>query len=289
MTDACYTVLMDHSLSKVILAIEQYCRKKNIIHRFVGGVSYGGLLNKHTTYTIDIAEKTVRLSLHNPLSLMRIDGTIRDIDLIIFCPAKKESSHLKNYIYEMESIAAKAHTPFPVVSIENAIYEPEIRNTTAQFVTAIEITKHNDLFLTFDDITQRISWESLEPWQVILEDGTSFTTRNPIADYYAYQVRAPGGIKPKDREKIKWLKKLSESVIDEGKKYEPTTDYTSDMYYGSWKEYMKRLDGTSHVRIRIKKFLLALYWHTIGTTLAHGKGLLRYILVFSNQFTGVKQ
>lgn len=280
---------MDAVLTNAITAIEDYCRKNRISHRFVGGVSYGGLVSETTTYRINASQKTIELFGHNPLSLVRTDGTIRDIDVILFCPKRKSMQNLRNYITTLEKKAAKEHIPFPVIAMENAIYEPEIRNTTAQFVTAIEVTKQNDVYLTFDDITQKICWQSLEPWTVILEDNTKFTTRNPIADYCAYHIRAPGGIKPKDQEKLKWLKKLSEAVTQEGKMLVPPVDYGSEVYFSSWREYMRKLDGTTHARIRLKKWLLSLYWKTIGTTFAHGKGFLRYLLVFSNQFTGVKQ
>ena len=38
----------------------------------------------------------------------------------------------------------------------------------------------------FDEIKEKISNDSLEPWTVILENGVRYTTRNPLADYYAY-------------------------------------------------------------------------------------------------------
>lgn len=281
---------MKNQLSEIIQQIEDYCDQHKLNHRFVGGVSYGGLLNKKTTYDISITEKKVILQNHNPLTLLRNDQTIRDIDMILFCEDMKKFLAFKQFLIDIEQASWKQHKPFPLVSVENAIYETlGIRNPMNQFVTSLEVDKKNNVYLTFDDITQQIHWDSVEPWHVVLENGATFTTRNPIADYFAYQYRAPGGIKPKDIKKLVYLKILAEAVTEAGTKNTPAVNYFSEHYYLPWKDYIKKLDITTHPRIKVKKFLLVLYWTTIGTTLAHGKGALRYLLIFSNRFTGIRQ
>lgn len=281
---------MENQLLTTIQQIELYCNKHTLNHRFVGSVSFGGLLNDKTTYDIAITKKAVKLQDHNPVTLYRDDGTVRDIDLILFCDNQKKMLDFKKFLIDLEHVAFRHKVVFPLISVENAIYEGmNIRDPMYQFVTALEVNKKKNLFLTFDDIIQQISWESIEPWKVVLEgeEKTEYTVRNPVADFYAYQFRAPGGIKPKDKEKMDYLKKLAERVIKEGR--EQQIDYLGDTYFTPWRQFIKALAQTTHPRITAKKVILAMYWSTIGTTFAHGKGVLRYVSIFSNQFTGGKQ
>lgn len=283
------------SFEKTITAIETYCKQQKINHRFVGGVSFGGLLNDKTTAEIDIDTKTIRLKNHNKETLLRKDRTVRDIDLIFFCDNKEKLKHFGLFVDTLKSkfrhsglsgILSKELAPsvFPDISYEPTIY-PTFgkRNHFSQFVTALEVDAKNNLYLAFDDVQQQISWESVEPWTVILEDGMQFTIRNPIADYYAYIFRSPAGPKPKDEKKLRYVKKLAEAVIRLGREHNPTIDYESQQYYGAWQTYIEKLNKTENPVTNTKKFWLRVYWQTIGTFFAH---------IFTrsgNNFTGVKQ
>src|SRR5258708_10746602 len=223
---------MQNQLSTIIQNIEEYCNRENINHRFVGGVSFGGLLNKQTTYQINIKQKTIHLKNHNPLLLLRSDNTVKDIDLTTLCSDQQKIKNLKTYIMTRKQTAQKDDIIFPEVSIENAIYTAKTkRSKVTQFVTALKVDKNNNLFLTFDDITQQIYWESIEPWTIRLEDKTHYTVRNPMADYYAYQFRSPAGIKPKDKEKLIYLKLLTEKIKEEGKRNK--IYYTNQEYFAT--------------------------------------------------------
>ncbi|HSW88817.1 MAG TPA: hypothetical protein VLG12_06670 [Candidatus Saccharimonadales bacterium] len=271
------------SFEQIIASIEKYCKQQQLNHRFVGGVSFGGLLNDKTSAEIDLDTKTILLKKHNKETLLRKDKTIRDIDVIFFCDNKNKITKFAAFINDLRKTSPKIGT-FPDISYEPTIY-PTFgkRNHFSQFVTALEVDEKNNLYLAFDDVQQKISWESVEPWTVILEDGLQFTVRNPIADYYAYIFRSPAGPKPKDEKKLRYVKKLAEAVIDLGKAHDPKIDYTSQAYYGSWQTYIEKLNKTENPVTNTKKFWLKVYWQTIGTFFAH---------IFTrsgNNFTGVKQ
>lgn len=271
------------ALESIIEQIEIYANQNNIDHRFVGGVSFGGLLNEKTTCKIDLNKKTIYLKRHNTISLERSDHTIRDIDLISFCDDAGKIKGLKKFIKKLKKHSKR---PFPDVSIEAAIHTKfKNRKYLFQFVTAYEIIG-NRLYLAFDEILQNISWKSVEPWYVVLETGLTYTVRNPIADYYAYYFRSPAGIKPKDEKKIVFVKKLADALISEGKKHKPRPiDYLSGAYYGHWKDYIEQLHSTKNTFTKSKIILMRLYWQTIGNILGHSQLLAG----FSTQFTGVRQ
>lgn len=272
-------------LRKTLKSIETYCKKNEIDHRFVGGVSFGGLLNEHTTYDINQKQRIITLSHHNELQLFRSDGSTKDIDMILFCPDQGKLLAFKSFLLQLERDAWRQKQLFPIVSYENAIYphHPQ-RNVITQFVSALEVDQDNRVFLTFDDAKQEISWESLHPWTVILadQDATNLTVRNPIADFYAYHFRSPGGLKPKDEKKIIYLQKLTKELLHYFPEY--------DIMYEPWRAFIKQLEKTKNGRIQLKIVITKLYWATIGTTLSHGKGVIglvtRYLM---NQFTGVRQ
>ncbi len=280
-------------LYSTIQQIENYCNEYDIPHRFVGGVSYAGLLNPETTYNLDLPAKTIQFSNHNPLELIRADGSVKDIDMIIFTPDEKKVIGLHTFVAGLRKQALEANDLFPDVSIEATIY-PSLgtRNALLQFVTALEVDTNatfgdGNIYFAFDDLKQTISWKSLEGWTIYLQNGTHYTVRNPIADYLAYHFRSPSGLKPKDKEKVLRLKQLADEVMELGK--EQGIEYDSKDYYQPWKRYTDRLTHRTGLT-GVKAVIMRVYWATIGTTLAHGKGFIGSILTkFANQFTGIKQ
>lgn len=268
----------------LLLHLEQFCTRNDISHRFVGSASYGGLLNNQTSYTIDVVKKRIYLKNYNQVGFIRKDNSIRDIDIILFTNNDRKIQLLKKYIRELQ----KQLRLSVQISLENAIYPMHgKRSQLLQLVTSFEVDEQDSLYLTFDSIQQQISWKSVEPWQVILGKNLSYTTRNPIADFYAYQFRSPGGIKPKDQEKVALLNALVDVIIKSGRQH--AINYNSKLYYAPWKTFIHSLTHSKNLQITLKKYFITSYWHTIGTYVAHGKGLSTILLPFSNQFTGIKQ
>lgn len=279
-------------MDTIIRDIENYCNTHGIEHRFVGGVSYTGLINPSTRYTIDIDKRIIAFKKHNKLEALRTDGTVRDIDLIIFTPSKQKMKDLKQYIKRLKA-SFQDKEAFPHISVEAAIYPSMGKlQTMFQFVTSILVDENGEwgtgnIYLTFDNIKQKIPWKSLERWKVKLENGLTYTVRHPYADYLVYHFRMPSGIKPKDKEKVQKIKQLLDETCLLGK--QKGTDYESHEYYSSWVAYISKLH-TSGGWIKLKAFATKLYWDTIGTDIAHGKGpVSKFFLNFSNKFTGVDQ
>jgi hypothetical protein len=284
---------MTHYIQQCIKDIEEYCKKNNLQHRFVGGVSYGGLLNKNSTYAIDLSQKKIQIHQHNELVDLRKDGTAKDIDLIVIEPNKEKVVAFQEHIYKLQKTMYKKYNFDVPISLEPAVYRSNReRNWLTQFVTAIEVEESakfgkGSVSFAFEDLKQKIAWNTLEAWTVELENGLKYTTRNPIADYYAYFFRSPGGVKLKDINKIVYLKKLADDVVEMGKQTHPPIDYFDDRHYGTWKTYIKRLHESSSITIRAKSLLMRAYWNTIGTYLAHGKGITKVLSKLATKFTGV--
>lgn len=266
------------SILPTVTALAKILKTFAIDYRFVGGVSFGGLLNEKTTWKIDIKKRRITLNNFTNLSLYRKDKTKRDIDVLLFEKDKGKIKKLRDAI---------AHDIFDTTTIESAIYYPEKINPLLQFVTAITIDKKGVPSLVFGSLEQPISSMSLEPWTLVIGD-VQLRVRNPIADFFAYQVRSPSGVKPKDRSKIVLLKNLAEDVIKKGQ--EEHTDFWSENYYGPWRMYTQNLVTTTDLQIKVKKAFMKWYWDTIGPSLAHGFGLSgKLYSSLSSQFTGVQQ
>lgn len=266
-----------NNFEKIILDIEKYCNTHNINHRFVGSSSFGGLLNNKTSWKINFSNKEIILIDNNRLSEKRSDKSYRDIDLIVFEKDIKKIEVLKLFYKN------KFHNQ-PILSIENAIFYPKKINTILQFVTSIYIDENHLPNLIFGDIKEKISWKSLDKWKIILDNNLIFSVRNPIADYYAYHFRSPGGIKPKDLKKIKLLKTLTNDFFKKGKKIK--IDFKTSLYYHPWIKFINKLKNNNNFNLGFKKIFMKIYWKTIGNYLAHGKGFSKPLQLLSNHFTG---
>lgn len=273
MASAKHHKLYPSIMEEMIVELESFGKENSINHRFVGGISYGGLLNEKTSYEIDVLKREIKLKRHNQLTLLRDDGTVRDIDLIFLTQNQTKILKLKEYVRELKWKTRNKISFTPSISIEGVrlIEDKQKSGQFFQYVTEIGI-KNSQYYLMFDEIKEKISPNSLESWAVVLENGVSYTTRNPLADYYAYQFRSPSGIKQKDVEKVKLLKKLSVQVIKEGVKN--SILFNSKQYYQPWQQYIRRLQRSTLPAVLSKRAILAWYWQTIGTSFSHGKGAL---------------
>ena len=273
MASAKHRKLYPSIMEEMIVDLQTFGKENGINHRFVGGISYGGLLNEKTSYSIDVLKREVRLKKHNQLTLLRDDGTVRDIDLIFLTQNQTKITKLKEHVRELKWKTRNKISFTPSISIEGVrpIADRQKTGQFFQYVTEIGVKK-GQYYLMFDEIKEKISNDSLEPWTLILESGVSYTTRSPLADYYAYQFRSPSGIKQKDVEKVKLLKKLSAQVIKEGAKN--SLAYNSKQYYQSWQQYIRKLQRSTLPAVLSKRAILAWYWQTIGTSFSHGTGLL---------------
>lgn len=278
-------------LHEIVCQIEKLCQEAGITHRFVGGVAYSGLLTDKTTFKVDVATRTVRLKKHRQLPVFRDDGTVRDIDLITFCPNSEKIGDLKRMITR-QALVSGLGDKFPFVSVENAVFNDDKKhNKIFQFVYSVFIDGQDfgrgRVYLVYESIREEISWRSLEPWTVILEDGRKYTVRNPYGDLLGYLIRTPIGFKPKDREKLALMEPLVDETIKLGKSQ--GIDYFGDDYYGPWLNFFQKM-ATAGGTVGLKREIIKTYWDIFGTKLAHGKGPVgKVISRLGNQFTGIKQ
>jgi len=280
--------------------------KSPLEHRFVGG-TLTDLLGPDTKADIDIKNRTVNLKNHLSPNLYRADSTVKDVDLICFCPPGNDIDNARSVLKVPSQESIDTGIPYPNVSIESVKKRRKDGLRFKQFVTTFEIDDKGELSLNFGKVHQSISWKSVEPWKVVLEDGTSFTILNPIAHALCYPLRLPSGVKKKDRvmktagiltnhvsdddvreweqkyNKMSLVMKLATQVRQEG--FKKGIDYMQDLYK-DWIEYINKLhkhpDMLTHVKAGITRF----YWDTMGEAVSHGKGPFLIFSRLSDKFTG---
>jgi hypothetical protein len=278
-------------LHEIVCQIERLCQEMEIAHRFVGGVAYSGLLTSETSFKVSVPTKTVRLKNHRELPVFRDDGTVRDIDLVTFCPDPEKIAQLKKMI-SSQAVISGLGDKYPFVSVENAVFNNDKKhNKIFQFVYSVFIDGEDfgkgRVYLVYENIREEISWKSLEAWTIVLQDGKKYTVRNPYGDLLGYLVRTPIGFKPKDREKLALMEPLVDETIELGKKQ--GVDYFGDDYYGPWLNFFQKM-ATAGGTVGLKREIIKTYWDIFGTKLAHGKGpVAKVISRLGNQFTGIKQ
>ncbi|MBI3955310.1 hypothetical protein HY338_02600 [Candidatus Gottesmanbacteria bacterium] len=261
----------------VLSSIENYCVQNDLIHRFVGG-TVTDLIGIQTTFDIDVEERTIRLKNQNPPALQRKDGTTKDVDLVILTPDHEAFTKAKRqFNFWMEQARSK-NISFPMISVEAARYPDwPRRSKIKQFVTAYEVGTDGNFYLTYGDLRQKIEWNTLEDWHIILEDGTFITTRNPYANALSFLLRVPSGLKGKDKatigvdkhgeySKFNLVSNLAALVYEAGKRI--GIDY--EQMYQKWVEYTTKLLLHPDLLTRAKGGITGLYWNTIGTRVSHG-------------------
>ena len=279
---------------RILSAVENYCQVHNLYHRFVGG-TITDFIGPQTQFEIDIDHQTV--TLHNSIGpdLQRSDGTVKDLDLVVFSPDREEFEQAKRTFKEWEDEARKANIPIPHISLEAARYPdwPK-RNKLKQFVSAFEVDEKRQLYLTFDNISHQIPWETVTPaWKIKLDSNTTLTMLHPFAHALCYMLRVPSGVKPKDKKrqtsadgskynKISLMMKLARQVMDAGR--ERHIDYYA--MYKNWIAYIENLKNHPDPITKTKAIITDLYWRTIGTDVSHGYGIYSRLANLSNRFSG---
>lgn len=285
--------------SKIAANVDNTLRKHNLDHRLVGGILPDLLnLNVIRTAQIDPVERKLFLPDHINPTLLRNDGTVKDLDVITFSPNINSHQSALMEIAKKEKQAKSQGHPYPFVALERTRYSGQAKiNQLSEFVSSFVVDENNQLHLKYDSISEPITKKSVEEWTVQLRDGTTLTMFNPCAHVLRYPMRGPAGVKKKDKipipdplapygytNKISLLMTLSARVQEEGLKY--GIDYNSEEYYAPWKRFILNLLKHPNANIKAKGFIAKLYWDTFGTALAHGKGVFKPLSRFSTKFTG---
>lgn len=289
--------LKDADYLQVLNTIERYCNEYGLDHRFVGG-TFTDFIGPKTEAEIDIARRKVTLKKPNSAALRRSDGTIKDVDMIIYTPDRSKFLGVRKDFAEWTARETEKGIALPQISIEAARHPnwPE-RNSLKQFVTAWEINKWDRPHLVFGAVDQEIAPASIAPWRLDLGNGTQITVLNPVAHALCYELRVPSGVKRKDRQEIgtydSWVikspyskldlvDKLARQTIAEGLREEVNYNFL----YSDWVDYIENLSKRADILTGIKGKITGLYWNTIGTQVAHGAGIFKGFAKFGNRMTG---
>jgi len=184
----------------IISEFEDYSREHKLQHLYVGG-AIADFEGKDTQVTFDHENMRVYLINHPEPSMIRSDGTVKDMDIILMTRDQEKIKAAREYFAQKAAEAKQLGLPYPQVSIES-IYYPEGPNRKAwkQFVSAQEVDEQDNISYVLGETSQQIPWETMAPWTYVLEDGTEITGRNPVAQAIAYSLRVPSGVKKKDLE-----------------------------------------------------------------------------------------
>lgn len=279
----------------ILSEVENYCHENNLEHRFVGG-TLTDLIGPQTSFDIDIKNRTIRMKNHQQPTLKRKNGTIKDVDLVLFTSDHDAYIRAKKQFIFWQEQARRQNIPFPLISVEAARHAdwPK-RSKLKQFVTAFEAREDSKLYLAFGNLEQEIGLDTVDGWNVVLDDGTLFTTFHPYAHALSYLLRMPSGLKPKDKKiigedehgtysKYDLVSNLAKLTFKAGE--QSGIDYWQ--MFQSWMNYAKKLLGNPDLPTFIKAGITEWYWNTtIGTDLSQGAGPLGSLVApLSNQFSG---
>lgn len=281
----------DELYRNTLLFIVKTASDLDVDIRFVGG-TITDLIGEETILAVDEQEHTIFLEGNNPLHLRRNDGTVKDIDLLSMCPDKDHVDEFKRRIKNREMDLKKLGFTVPQISLNATYYQnapdavnpwPE-RKKWAQAVSSID-HDGTGYSLNFGSIHVPVSDRSLERWNVELDDGTVLPMFHPYIHVLRYYMRFAGGLKSKDRAKVAHLFNFSTTVIKSYVGSNGKDAYAE--YYPEWYQFIDQMCLNQYPGVSIKRDLSHLYWNTIGSEVAHGKGILgKLLLPLSDKGTG---
>lgn len=276
------TIPNEDDYLQIVSDIESYCQDNGLDHRFVGG-TVSDLIGPETEFQIYVAARRIRLVNANKPTMIREDGSVKDMDLVVFTKSREDFLRAKSTFERRETEAKAQNQPFPQISIE-AAYQPDWpeRNKLKQFVSAFEFDQDGNPSLVFGDTNQEIGAETLQPWTIDIDGWNQITTFNPVAHRLCYELRVPSGLKPKDVAKMPPLEKFATAVIKEG--LESGIDY--HLEFNSWWAYIQKLQRFPDPLTRVKGIITEVWWETLGTSVTHGKGMLGNLSRFNNRMNG---
>lgn len=285
--------------------VENLCTGLGIDHRFVGG-TISDMLRPDTRMDINPEERTITLDPFNSPTMLRPDGTVKDVDLVCFGRNQSEIREAVSGFREIATEAKGLGLPCPYTSIESAkwvesgreegtIFLRDWGKRLRQWVTAFEVQQDSNsgchLSLAIDPVRQEIPWRSVEPWR-IKAGNLTLTAFNPYTHWMCYWIRVPSGLKKKDLKqlpdygglsRITFLKKFAVAFVEQLKE-KTGVDIRGD--YDPWWQYRQALAEAHDGLLPLKRTLEGVYWDSIGTAFSRGRGFLGPISRWSNKFTG---
>lgn len=287
----------------ILVKTENYCVTTGADHRFVGG-TIADLLSPNTNISVDPERQMVILKNYPPLTVLRPDGSVKDIDVIFFTKSFAVFQTARQDFASWQKEAKRNSVPFPAISAEAARHPHwSPRNSLRQFVTAWEIDSNNIPSLNFGSVHQPINPLTIEPWTYKLEDDQiKLTGLNPFGFALCYVLRVPSGVKMKEKhidEYVRGYKDDGTPVMAKFNKmslvmglaaqtHRESQNYSRDLKarHKEWIDYIHSLQYTDDSSIRLKAAVTDWYWRHLGTKIAHGKGFLGMLSRFNDRMSG---
>lgn len=160
---------------------------------------------------IDEATKTVVVRGDFNVPLHRQDGSVRDIDLIVFTNRPELISQLRSRL-----LAQLPNTNAPEISLSG--YECVSLRRAGYVEVVSQFIKQDDGSLTIKlgPVVQRVSVGDQEDVWRLQYGGMTWSILHPIVHLRSYEVRSITGVRPKDSEKVKALEaKLLRTFLPE--------------------------------------------------------------------------
>lgn len=184
----------------------------------VGGVVTSALLEPSTV--IDVEKQRIIVDPGFAVSGVRPDGTIRDIDLIVFTTDKEEVGNYSQQLRRQLAVAVGEEGVVPEVSA--AGYETSRLDTEPwlQFVSQFVLLDKR-VYLKLGHVVQEIPRSSQEDtWELVWGD-SAFLVLHPLAHLCSYLTRSVTGVRPKDSKNVQLLRLrlLTIFPLEEWQKY----------------------------------------------------------------------
>lgn len=247
---------------QIIGRVEELATECELDHRFLGGLP-SLALSAETCLLINADQRTAQVFGSPVRSLVRPNGTIKDLDAIYFNP---DQTAYKEFLKLKESERKKARRQgrdYPIISFERARWPGDYPNRWLQFVSSVEIGSAVDtLVLAYGQTRQTVPKSTFDRWKLVFDGDLTISTIHPAAIPERYLMRTgSGNIKPKDQEKYKIMKRQAADVIEEYRKQ--GFDYEHD--FETWTQFIDKLRHHPDRLTRIKGLSVDIYWNTIGT------------------------
>lgn len=279
------------TLRQAIVKVQKIGERYGLVIVVVGGAFVRNIAKKVTIQKIDTKSKTIYISgaLNPGLNREEDPTTTVDIDAIVFSSPKEDTYSPSTKIRFTQlmkelTLLQQSEKGFPAISLEPVLYHPlwPKPNLLTQFVSSIESYPSGQFLFRLGSVSKTVSAKSLAVWTyVFTETEERIASLMPPAIQMRYAIRG-FTIKPKDKEKIWGETSAFAQFVNE---FNKKTEGKYAAYLEEWEAFAKTLQSSPHLSIRIKRALWNTYWKTIGTYLAHGKGLIgKFLLPFGNTF-----
>lgn len=262
---------------QIVGQIEEFATKCELDHRFLGGLPSTALSSE--TKLLITASQRIAQVFNSPIrSLVRSNGTIKDLDALYFNPDKTAYNEFLKLIQLAKKRARSQDQNYPVISFERARWPEDYPNRFFQFVSSVEVENSGSLALAYGETRQIIPATTFSKWKLVFDGGLEISTIHPAALPERYLMRTgSGNVKLKDQGKYNAMRQKAMDVIKQC--LEQGFDY--DLDFKTWGEFIDKLRYHPDRLTKAKGWLADTYWKTIGTGLSQGIGA-----ELGNKFTG---